>query len=284
MRRRKIMQTRESILLSAVVIAAAALLVATNVFAQVTTVQCNAVTKQGNEVPGDFTVTVNEQTLNGRRIYTYSISGGNANKLFIWVRQGIEFEEGFSTRRVDNNTSGEYVTPHETYGNFPPAEAWHVAHHEDGVVWTNIAAGNQYEINVKERFKPEESLTTVLLGDSNSFEHCGPVPGPTNPTPPSFNSTAFASSETHLCFKNGCCYFATTDETTGQVTNLVTDPATPSETVCGAGGCKACEVDTTADCATELHIPDCGRVLLTAPLQNEDGGTCYYPTNIKFTC
>lgn len=282
------MQTRKTVMLSAGVIAIVSLFAATNAFAQA---QCEsrALTKQGTEVAGNFVVTVVEQTLNGRRIYRYSVSsptGAHANKLFIWVRQGIVNEEGFSTRRVDTNQPGTYVTPHQTAGDFPPDEAWQVAHHEDGVVWTNIATNNQFEINVKERFKPGESLTTVLIGIGNTFEHCGPIPGPKNPATPSFN-TVFASSETHLCFKNGCCYFATTEETTGQVTSLVPDPVTPFETIgCGGTGeptCQACQVEIS-DCAADLGIPDCGRVVITAPLQSQDGGTCYYPTNIKFTC
>jgi len=283
------MQTQKFFVLSAGVVTIVALLIATNAFAQN---QCNSValTKNGSEVGGNFTVAVNQIVENGRRIYTYSVSsanGSNANKLFVWVRGGVNSEEGFSTRRVDTNDPGTYVTPHNTLGGFPPADAWKFAHHEDGVVWTNIATNNQFEINVKERFMPNDSLTTVLVGNGNSFEHCGPIFGPKNPAAPSFGGQ-FAAASTSICFKDGCCYFATQDPTTGQVIDLVADPSTPSETIgCGGVGqpaCKACIVEKTANCAADLDIPDCGRVLITAPLQSEPGGTCYYPPNLKFPC
>ena len=288
-KREKIMQIRRLVMLSTGMMGIVVLLAAASAFAQSDRCISKAINKQGEETDGHFAVTVNQRVRDGRRIYLYSVSSladHKANKLFIWVRQGLELEEGFIARRVDTGMEGDYVTPHETVGGFPPKAAWLVAHHEDGVVFTDIATDKLFEINVKERFQPEDSMTTVLLGTGPTFEHCGPLPGPKNPAAPAFEGSPVASKETHICFKNGCCYFATVEETTGVVTNLVGDPDTPKETVYPDGERpQACRADLGASCEGDLNIPFCGvGTIQLPPVQSKEGGTCYYPSNIKFPC
>lgn len=274
------MKTRE-FLLSASALALAALLAATDVYAQL-----SCTSKTTSEGAGSFAVTVNAVTSNGRTRYTYTVQGSlNPNKLFVFVKQGL----GTNLVALVDGAPGSatYVTPHQFSSSFPPADAWKVVHHQDGVVFPSIAVGHTFAVDVPDRYKPEEGLTTILLGVKSTYEHCGPILGPTTPEAPSFGGQ-FAASATNLCFKNGCCYTASTDPTTGQVTNLVADPATPVETA-GCGGidqpaCQSCFADTTASCSADLSIPDCGKVVITAPLQSATGGICYYPENIKFRC
>ena len=280
------METRKSLLFSAGVLAIVALLAATNVFAQ-----SSCTSKTVKETTGNFVVNVAQTIVNGRRTYTYTVTSptnSNPNKFFVFVKKGLNNPPDLTSIN-GGGTAGAYLTP-DTFlaNNAPPSAAWNVVHHQDGVAWTAISlSNNPFTLSVSERYKPEESLTTVLLGIASTFEHCGPIFGPTTPEPPDFGGQ-FAASATNICFKNGCCYNASTDPTTGQVSNLVTDPATPIETAgCGGIGqpvCQACFANTTASCSADLNIPDCGKVVITAPLQSAVGGLCYYPENIKFRC
>jgi len=44
-------------------------------------------------------------------------------------------------------------------------------------------------------------------------------------------------------------------------------------------------VDNNADCAGDLGLVFCPQLRVGEnPIQREEGGTCYYPYNIKFPC
>ncbi len=272
------METRKSLLLSAGVVAIVALLASTNVFAQL-----SCTSKTTGEAAGVFTVNVVPQTLNGRTTYTYTVSGANANKLFVYVKKGLGSD---LLSFVDTSPGGVYVTPHGTAGGFPPPDAWKVVHHQDGVAFTSVAIGHTFTLDVPERFKPEEGVTTILLGIKTTYEHCGPILGPTTPTAPTFQGSPLVNTTSHQTFANGCSYFVTAGETDNIITSMVVDPATPFETVCGPSGCQACTVDNTPNsCETDLGLAFCPPAELgRPPLQSVLGGTCYYPKNLKYTC
>ena len=288
------MQTRKSLLLSAGVIAIVALLASTNAFAQFETCTSQALNKRGTAEDGDgnFIVSVEQTTLAGRTTYKYSVArtpGSNANptKFFVYVRHGLDSEDGFSAQRLPTQEDGEYVTPHDPgAGGFPPAETWLFTHHEDGVAFTAIAINNQYTVDVKSRFKPESSLTTVLLGIGSTFEHCGPIFGPKNEATPVFEGSPLQSTRPRLSFDNGCSYFATVEPTTGVITSLEGDPDTPFETNFPEGEQpQACVALLEESCETDLVLEHCGiGNIAYPPIQSEPGGTCYYPPNIKFPC
>jgi hypothetical protein len=266
---REIMETRKSLLLSAGVVAIVALLAATNAFAQLS---CNSV---GNsEGAGSFTVTVKTAHQNGHTIYTYAITRAIPSAIFLYVKKGLN-TEGFSP-----TNGGVYVTPHQSAGQagFPPFDAWRVVHHQDGVVFPSVTT---FTLNVPERFKPEEGLTTILLGQKNSFEHCGPILGPTTPAAPTFQGSPLVSTVSRQTFENGCVYDVTAGETDNIITSITavtafgTNPPT-----------EACTVTNTPNiCASDLNLPFCPPGELgRPPLQSLPGGTCYYPPNLKFAC
>jgi hypothetical protein len=203
------MEPRKSLLLSAGVIAIVALLAATNVFAQL-----SCTSKTTGENPGVFTVTVNPVNQNGRTTYTYTVTGANANKLFVFVKNGFGTPPSNNlVTLVDGSPGGVLVTPHNFTGGFPPAETWRVVHHLDGVVFTSIAIGHTFTLDVPERFKPEEGLTTVFLGIKSTYEHCGPILGPTTPASPTFQGSPLVTTTSRQTFANGCAYFVTAGET-----------------------------------------------------------------------
>ena len=273
------METRKSLLLSAGAIAIAALLAATDAFAQL-----SCTSRTTGENPGTFTVTVNPVTQSGRTIYTYTVTGANANKLFIFVKKGL----GTNLVSLRNSSpGGTYLTPHTTDGGFPPLDTWRAVHHQDAVNFNNIAIGNTFTLDVPERYKPEEGLTTVLLGIKSTFEHCGPILGPTTPEAPTFPGSPLVQTVSAKTFANGCIYDVVADETGGNILAMALNANSPStETVCGIGGCKPCAVVTAPNiCETETGFPFCPPLKLgQPPIQSQPGGTCYYPRNIKFTC
>lgn len=252
---------------------------ANNVFAQS---QCASQTTSHG--PGHFIVNVTQETQNGRRIYTYSMSspgGHNPSKFFIWVAKGLNLEEPINTFECLGGCSLSYVTPHETAGAFPPAEAWKVAHHQDGVVSPAVSINKQFRFTVNERFKPEESVTTILLAKAGGYEHCGPIFGPTTPRPTTIEGSPLQAITAELTMANGCKYIATANLTDNLVTNLTAHPDTPNATVAPF---EACTVETE-DCATALGLVFCPPVKLGDHfLQSVPGGTCYAPRNIKFPC
>lgn len=276
----------KSVRLSAGAAGIVALLAATNVFAQS---QCSS--RTATEAAGNFVVTVAQTTQSGFRTYSYSLqspSGKNPNKFFMWLKRNLNLpEEGLTFQCVGVGCgAGVYVTPHQTSGGFPPKEAWRVAHHEDGVVFTSIAIGHVFKFKVKERFKPEESVTTILLGraggddDGTIVEHCGPIFGPMTPLRPEFEGSPLAVTTGQLCFTNGCCYNATVDLTQNIITSMTPDPGTPFETPPGVAACTV----ASANCAQDLALVSCPEGEIgRPPLKSQEGGTCYYK-NIKFTC
>jgi hypothetical protein len=165
-----------------------------------------------------------------------------------------------------------------------------VVHHQDGVVFTNIAIGHSFTLDVPERFKPEEGLTTLLLGHGSTFEHCGPLVGPTTPAAQGaqggFANSPVASITSKLCFKNGCCYDATAGARDNIIVSMVPRPETHVETVCGPLGCQLCKVTNDPFiCEDDLDIPFCPPLELgRPPLQSEEGGICYAPPNLRFRC
>jgi hypothetical protein len=273
------METRKLSLFSLGVLTTVATLVASNAFAQL-----SCTSRTTNEGAGNFIVNVSQQNQNGNSSYLYSIqspTNKNPNKFFAFVGRGLK--DDLVARDTTNNSPGVYVTPHQFSSNFPPADAWRVVHHHDGVVFPSIAIGHQFRFEVPVRSNPEEGVTTILLGIGNTYEHCGPILGPMGPG--AVQEGPLVVTTAHLTFENGCSYFADVDPTTKYVVSLTVDPATPNETVCGPTGCKACQVDSNADCAGDLELVFCPQLRIGEnPIQSEAGGTCYYPPNIKFTC
>jgi hypothetical protein len=142
------METRKSLLLSAGAIAIAALLAATNVFAQ-----SSCTSKTVKETTGSFVVNVTQQVKNGRRIYTYTMkspNNSNPSKFFIFVKKGLNLITG----DLLISGTGTYQTPDNFVGNNPPAAAWNVVHHQDGVGFTNVAINQVIQLDVSERYKP----------------------------------------------------------------------------------------------------------------------------------
>jgi hypothetical protein len=275
------METRKYLRLSAGMVAIMALLAATNVFAQL-----SCTSKTTGEAGGSFTVNVVPQTQNGRTTYTYTVSGANANKLFIYVQKGLGAD---LVSLVDGAPSGSisYVTPHGTSASFPPPDAWKVVHHQDGVIFPSVAIGHTFALDVPERFKPEEGVTTILLGIKTTFEHCGPILGPTTPAAPTFEGSPLLQTISTKTFANGCIYDVTAGETDNIIVTMTLNPNSPPfETVCGPSGCQACTVTNSPNiCEADGVLVFCPPLTLgQPPLQSEVGGTCYYPKNIKFTC
>jgi len=284
--RRKIMETGKSSLFSACALAIVTMLAASNSFAQT-----SCTSKTTSEGAGNFIVNVNHQTQNGISSYLYSIQNvvgknGNPNKFFAFVKQGLNTPPDLVAKDTTNNSLGAYVTPHQFSSSFPPADAWKVVHHQDGVVLPSLAIGHQIQLQVSERYKPEEGVTTILLGIGNTYEHCGPILGPTTPAVQEFQGSPLVSTTSHLCFENGCCYFATAGLTDNIITNMTDDPNTPFETVCGPSGCQACHVTNSPNiCEIELDLTFCPPTELgRPPLQSVPGGTCYCPPNLKYPC
>jgi hypothetical protein len=253
--------------------------------------QTSCTSKTASEGAGNFIVSVNEQTQSGITSYLYSIQNaagksGNPNKFFVFVERGLNAPPALVAKDLTNNSLGAYVTPHQSASSFPPAEAWKVVHHQDGVVIPSLAIGHQIQLQVSERYKPQEGVTTILLGIGSTYEHCGPILGPTRPAAQTLQGSPLVSTTSHLCFANGCCYFATAGLTDNIITNMADDPNTPFETVCGPSGCQACHVTTSPNiCETDLDIPFCPPTELgRPPLQSEAGGTCYCAPNLKYPC
>jgi hypothetical protein len=288
------MKTRKFLLLASGVIAIAALLATTNAFAQFDQCTSYAIDRKGNAVPGSNTVAVDQTTEAGRTTYTYTVTGDNANKFFVWVRRDLySSDPGFSaTCTGGGGCVGEYVVPGDTPGNFPPAEAWNYARHEDGVVYQNIAINNQLILNVKERFQPEESLTTVLLGSASGFEFCGPIYGPKNPATPEFEGSPVSGDiKARIEFENGCSYNLTAGATDNLVKAVERHPDSPDYETVGCGGegqpaCQECQpIVEPGICESDTGFPFCPPLELgRPPLFTVPGGTCYAPPNIKYPC
>jgi len=274
------METKKSLLFSAGLLAIMAMLAASNAFAQT-----SCTSKTTNETAGVFTVTVNAVNQNGRTIYTYTVTGANANKLFVFVKQGLRPD---LVALVDGSPSGSisYVTPHQT-ASFPSlTDVWKVVHHQDGVVFSSIAINHTFTLNVPERFNLQEGLTTLILGIGSTYQHCGPILGPTTPATQEFQGSPLVSTTSHLCFEDGCCYFATAGLTDNIITNMTDDPNTPFETTCGPSGCQACHVTNSPNiCEIDLGLAFCPPGELgRPPLQSVPGGTCYFAPNLKYPC
>jgi len=276
------METRKSLILSAGVIAIVALLAATNALAQNYNTCASETTKH---TAGNFIVNVAQTTLNGRRTYTYTMTsptGKNTNKFFVYVRDGLEGNLESASCSGTTCSPGIYVDHNETTGGVPPAEVWMTNRHEDGVVITNVAIDKVITLKVSERFLPEESVTTILLGIGSTYEHCGPIFGPTNPEAPFFQGSPLVTTTSRQTFANGCAYFVTAGETDNIITAMTADPATPNATVFPF---EQCVVFSNASCEGDLGLTFCPPAELgRPPLQSVPGGTCYYPKNLKFTC
>ncbi len=285
------METGKSSLFSAYALAIVTMLAAPNTFAQT-----SCTSKTTSEGAGAFIVTVNHQTQNGISSYLYSIQNApgkhvNPNKFFAFVKQGLNNPPDLVAKDTTNNNSGAYVAPHQFSSSFPPADAWKVVHHQDGVVIPSVASGHQVQLQVSERYKPEEGVTTILLGVGSTYEHCGPILGPTTPgVQEAFQGSPLVSTTSHLCFANGCCYFATAGLKDNIVTDMTDDPDTPFETV-GCGGssqpaCQACHVTNSPNiCEIELGLAFCPPTELgRPPLQSVPGGICYFAPNLKYPC
>jgi hypothetical protein len=282
------METAKSSLLSACALAIATVLAASQTFAQTT----SCTSRTNGEGPGNFIVTVNQQTQNGITSYLYSIQNtagknGTPEKFFVFVKRGLDNPPDLVAKDITNNVPGTYLTPHEhVNGGFPPSRVQKVVHHQDAVLIPSVGIGHQIQLQVSERYKPEEGETTILLGISSTYEHCGPILGPTTPAVQGFQGSPLTSLTSHLCFDNGCCYFATADLTNNIVIDLTEDPNTPFETVCGPSGCQACHVTNSPKiCETDLSLTFCPPIELgRPPLQSQPGGTCYFAPNLKFPC
>ncbi len=280
------MKTRKSLLFSAGVVAIVALFAATNVFAQ-----SSCTSKTTSEATGNFVVNVTQSAQNGRRIYTYTMTsptGKNPNKFFVFVKKGLNQIPGdLVAKNITANTLGTYLTPDFFSGANPPSAAWNVVHHQDGVGFTNVAVSQVLQLDVSERYKPEESVTTVLLSIANTYEHCGPIYGPTTPAPPEFQGSPLVQTISTKTFADGCIYDVVADETGANIISMALNPNSPAnETVCGVSGCKPCAVTISPFiCEAETGFAFCPPLKLgQPPIQSTPGGTCYYPANLKFTC
>lgn len=260
------MKMRKSLLLFGCVLAIVALLGVTNAFAQFSCTSKSFSTKTGVEGPGVFTVTVDPQTQAGLTTYTYTVTGANASKLFIYVKQGLGADL-VSMRDGDPLQPGNYLTPHTDAGGFPPPDAWRVAHHLDGVEFNNIAIAHTFGLRVPERYKPEEGLTTVLLANGPTFEHCGPILGPMTPEAPSFAGSPVVSSTERVVLSDGCAYFVTAGATDNIITDIIPDSANNPLGAClvydNPGGFEA---DTgMKNCHVEKGRPPCSYDTPPAP-------------------
>lgn len=274
------MKTEKSLLWSAGAVVIAALLAATNVFAQL-----SCTSKTTKEETGNFIVNVVQTTFNGQRTYEYTMTNapgknGQPNKFFVYVKDGLDNDLSSTICAGDNCSPATYLNHNETLGGFPP-EVWSVNNHEDGVGATNVAIDKVITLNVPERFKPEEAVTTVVLGIGSQYEHCGPIYGPTTPAAQEgFPGSPLVSTVSRKTFANGCVY----DVTAGSTTNIV-ESMTPVTAYATVPPYEACTVDSNADCATDLGLAFCPPGELgRPPLQSVAGGICYYPPNLKFAC
>jgi hypothetical protein len=286
------MHIKKFLLLSTGLITILALLVAVNAFAQFDQCASYTLDKKGDPVPGNFTVTVNQTAENGRRTYTYNVSGDNMNKFFVWVAHDLDSEEGFSaTCDSSPDCQGTYLEPFMSTGGFPPDEAWNFTLHQDGVGYTSVNVNNNLVIDVKDRFRPEKSLTTVLVGLNNETEWCGPIYGPTGPSADVFEGSPISGNVVaDITAESGCKYKFTAGVTTNIITHVAVHPDSPPYELYGCGGtgqpaCKPCEVTYSPGiCERDLGIPFCPPTELgRPPLKGEEGGTCYCGP-YKFPC
>lgn len=179
------MRMVKSLSLMGVVLVIVALLGATNAFAQ--SFCTSETTSHGT---GNFRVDVAQTVLDGRTTYTYTMSsptGKSPNKFFMYVRDGLQ---GNLVSSVCDSTTGCSVQGHVDHnasgGSSPATDVWKVNRHEDAVFITSVAIHKVIKVDVSNRFQPEDSLTSIVLGIGSTFEHCGPIFGPTNPEAPSF--------------------------------------------------------------------------------------------------
>lgn len=276
------MKTRKSLLLLAGVLAIVALLAATDVFAR-----SSCTSETTTHATGNFIVNVAQITLNGRTSYTYTMSspiGKNPNKFFIYVKDGLEGNLVSSIAPCATlPCPGVYVDHNEFNGSFPPAEVWKVNGHQDGVVFPAVAIDKVITLDVPERLKPEESTTTVLLGIGTTYEHCGPIFGPTTPATPSFQGSPLVTTTARLCFANGCCYNATVGVTDNIINSMTTASDTPNATV---SPFEACTVTNSPNiCEIETGLTFCPpQELGRPPMQDLPGGTCYTGSGTKYAC
>ncbi|MGE5305977.1 MAG: hypothetical protein ACM3TN_21910 [Alphaproteobacteria bacterium] len=281
------METKK-FLLSAAVLAVVALAAAANVFAQ-----SSCTSKTTSEGTGNFVVNVTQQTYltnqGVRRTYTYTMtspSGKNPNKFFVFVQPGLNGD--LVGKNLTANSLGSYQTPDTFVGSNPPAAAWNVVHHEDGVGFTNVAINAAIQLDVSERYKPDQAVTTILLSISNTFEHCGPIFGPTTPEPPEFQGSPLVQTVSTKTFANGCIYDVVAGETDQNIISMTLNPNSPAfETVFSGPSPQPCSVTTVTlgTCEHDTGLVFCPVLKLgQPPIQSTAGGTCYYPTNIKFTC
>ena len=270
--------------LAGTVIGVLALLIQTSAFAQLS---CTSKTTSGGG--GNFIVNVTQESQNGRTTYTYSFQNapgknGNPNKFFLYVKQGLNLEVPAPALDCLNGCADPvYLATGSNTGGFPP-DAWKNVRHLDGVGANNIAISRQYSITANDRFRPEESITTILLGLGSTYESCGPIFGPTNPLVPTIEGSPLQQITAELTMANGCKYIATANTTDNIITNLTTHPDTPFASSEPPHNGEACTVETE-DCATALGLVFCPPVKLGSHfLQSTVGGTCYAPRNIKFPC
>jgi hypothetical protein len=233
-------------------------------------------TSQGH---GNFKATVTQVlTDQGRRQYRYTIvpkGSKKPNKLFLFVHSSL--------RNSVTVSGGAFVNPGISTAFNGANDAWKVVSHESGAVWTSISTSqNPFVVEVPELAQPD-ATTTLVIGVGSTYEHCGPILGPVSPPVSTADTGPLATTIATLSFTNGCSYLATVNLNNGRVTALTRDPNGPAFETTGSG--KACEADNNANCEAETGLPFCGgNNVAQPPLQVEEGGTCYYPRNIKFTC
>jgi len=263
------MLTSKSLRLSTGVAAIVALLATANVFAQT---QCSSVTPTFSK--GHFTVDVDMQTVNGRTTYTYTVQSpthSQPNKFFIYIKRGLQ--DDIVAKDTDGNR-GVYLTPEHFFAHFPPTDAWKTDKHNDGIVLASVAIKKTLLLDVSERLKPEEGVTTIILGTKDTYEACGPILGPTTlAARQELPGSPVAADQLTATMDNGCVYDLFFNSFTNYLSSIITDKASPAKGTDGKP-CTATTVTAVAGAVGLTFVPPTKKGDL--PIQQTAGGTCYY--------
>jgi hypothetical protein len=240
----------------------------------------------------DFQIqmSVTVTNVNGRSIYEYNPISLTAapNKFFIYIKRDLDDPETGDIVVTLNGTVQDldkvYLHNGETPQGAPLSKVWDDNTHNDAINITSIASNNfPIVLNVKEREpgREQEDETTILLPVGSSLQACGPIEGPMQAQKRFFEGNPLVQTDVEQTMANGCRYNISFDPVTNLVTNVIalTERATVAPF-------ELCEVTIAPHiCEDETGLTFCppGRIN-NPPLQDLPGGTCYYPSNIKFSC
>lgn len=239
----------------------------------------------------DFDISVTVTHANGRSTYVYNLTraDANLNKFFIYLLRGLnetgDFKFHCNGGSFDEpNCSGGYKFNGDDLSGSALAGVWDDNKHNDGLQVTSVAVGTfpiTIDVTEREPGREQEDETSILIPVGSKLQTCGPIEGPMQARKRSLVGNPLVQTVTEQTFANGCTYLIQYDP----VTLLITGMEAVTEFGTGNPPDHCIVTQEPNVCENELEFPFCPPARINnPPLQTAPGGTCYYPSNLKFPC